>query len=137
MTSPMHPKPLTSDKGSSQTASPPDVSGEEVCNNRSPSDIIFEEYLHYAAVQRRLEDGSQGIDAPGRRGWIARLSKNLNVDVRDTKDPNVVENSERINASRAMRAASWSSIFYLITTDILGPFNAPFAISQVGWVPGL
>ncbi|KNZ72606.1 N amino acid transport system protein [Termitomyces sp. J132] len=36
-----------------------------------------------------------------------------------------------------MRAASWSSIFYLITTDILGPFNAPFAISQVGWVPGI
>ena len=31
---------------------------------------------------------------------------------------------------------SWAAIFYLITTDILGPFNAPFAFSQVGYVPG-
>lgn len=29
------------------------------------------------------------------------------------------------NASRAMRTASWGSIFYLITTDILGPFTCP------------
>jgi len=36
-----------------------------------------------------------------------------------------------------LRLASWASVFYLITTDILGPFNAPFAISQVGWVPGV
>ncbi|KAF8889927.1 transmembrane amino acid transporter protein-domain-containing protein [Infundibulicybe gibba] len=43
---------------------------------------------------------------------------------------------EKVNATRALRVASWASVFYLITTDILGPFNAPFAISQVGWVPG-
>lgn len=41
-----------------------------------------------------------------------------------------------INARRALRTASWAAIFYLITTDILGPFNAPFAFSQVGFVPG-
>lgn len=29
------------------------------------------------------------------------------------------------HASRAMRTASWGSIFYLITTDILGPFTCP------------
>ena len=40
-------------------------------------------------------------------------------------------------AQRALRTASWASIFYLITTDILGPFNAPFAFSQVGYVPGV
>jgi hypothetical protein len=39
------------------------------------------------------------------------------------------------NASQALRF-SWASVFYLITTDILGPLNAPFAISQTGWVPG-
>ena len=33
-------------------------------------------------------------------------------------------------------SCSWFAIFYLITTDILGPFNAPFAFSQVGYVPG-
>ncbi|KAF8663982.1 hypothetical protein AX16_000833 [Volvariella volvacea WC 439] len=44
---------------------------------------------------------------------------------------------ERMNISRALCIASWASIFNLITTDILGPFNAQFAISQVGWVPGI
>jgi len=39
-------------------------------------------------------------------------------------------------ARRALRTATWVSVFYLITTDILGPFNAPFAFSQVGYVPG-
>jgi len=39
-------------------------------------------------------------------------------------------------AHRALRTATWVSIFFLITTDILGPFNAPFAFSQVGFVPG-
>lgn len=28
-------------------------------------------------------------------------------------------------ASRAMRTAGWGAIFYLITTDILGPFSTP------------
>ena len=32
---------------------------------------------------------------------------------------------------------SWFAIFFLITTDILGPANAPFALSQVGFVPGV
>ncbi|KAF5353175.1 hypothetical protein D9757_012658 [Collybiopsis confluens] len=40
-------------------------------------------------------------------------------------------------ARRALRTATWVSVFYLITTDILGPFNAPFAFSQVGYVPGV
>lgn len=33
--------------------------------------------------------------------------------------------AELKQASRAMRTASWGSIFYLITTDILGPFTCP------------
>ena len=45
-------------------------------------------------------------------------------------------NDEMLNARRALRTASWAAIFYLITTDILGPFNAPYAFSQVGYVPG-
>lgn len=30
-----------------------------------------------------------------------------------------------------------ATVLFKITTDILGPFNAPFAISQVGYVPGV
>ncbi|TFK47166.1 hypothetical protein OE88DRAFT_1666471 [Heliocybe sulcata] len=44
---------------------------------------------------------------------------------------------ELLNARRALRTAGWISVFYLITTDILGPFNAPYAFSQVGYAPGV
>ena len=43
---------------------------------------------------------------------------------------------ELLTARRALRTANWASVFFLITTDILGPYNAPFAFSQVGYVPG-
>jgi hypothetical protein len=36
-----------------------------------------------------------------------------------------VTDAEWKNASRAIRTAGWSSVFYLITTDILGPFSVP------------
>jgi amino acid permease len=42
----------------------------------------------------------------------------------------------RENANRMLRVASWGSVFYLITTDILGPTSAPYAIAQLGYVPG-
>ena len=47
------------------------------------------------------------------------------------------DEAERAKASRALRITSWASAFCLITTDILGPFSAPYAVSQVGWVPGV
>lgn len=36
-----------------------------------------------------------------------------------------VSDAEWKNASRAIRTAGWTSVFYLITTDILGPFSVP------------
>jgi hypothetical protein len=44
---------------------------------------------------------------------------------------------ERVNAWRALRQSSWAGAFYLCTTDILGPFNAPYAFRQNGYVPGV
>lgn len=43
---------------------------------------------------------------------------------------------ESRNAHRAIKTASWVGVFYLITTDILGPYGAPYAMSQNGWVTG-
>ena len=37
-----------------------------------------------------------------------------------------VSESEWEHAQRATRTATWGSIFYLITTDILGPYNVPW-----------
>ncbi|KAF2147650.1 oligopeptide transporter protein [Myriangium duriaei CBS 260.36] len=43
---------------------------------------------------------------------------------------------EKVQAWRALRQASWAGAFYLCTTDILGPFNAPYAFRQNGYIPG-
>ena len=48
-----------------------------------------------------------------------------------------VSDSEWVNASRAARLATWSAVFYLITTDILGPFSVGWAFSQLGWGPAV
>lgn len=47
-----------------------------------------------------------------------------------------VTDDEWTNASRALRTATWAAIFYLITTDILGPFSVPWAIGTLGYGPG-
>ena len=110
-------------------------------------DPVFEDYLHHAAIQRLEEEGWTEYGTPptydeSRGNWLTRLSAhkgpNVNIDPAQTPStlPMTEAEVERANASRSLRLASWAAIFYLITTDILGPFNAPFAISQVGWVPG-
>ncbi|TFK61152.1 hypothetical protein BDN72DRAFT_778575 [Pluteus cervinus] len=140
---------------SEKHSSPPDYS------QPFSDEVIFEDYLHYAAIQRQAEEeavrGSpEGQANPqSKKSWADSFidrsvswfsdhkGPNVNVDVghavahaRHRRELTVNE-EERVNAARALRIASWASVFYLITTDILGPFNAPFAISQVGWVPGI
>ena len=46
------------------------------------------------------------------------------------------DEAEKIYAWRALRQSSWAGAFYLCTTDILGPFNAPYAFRQNGYVGG-
>jgi len=41
------------------------------------------------------------------------------------------------HANRAARTATWTTIFYLITTDILGPYAVPWALAQMGYGPGI
>jgi len=36
-----------------------------------------------------------------------------------------------------MRTATWGAVFYLITTDILGPYTVPWALSQMGYGSGI
>ncbi|KAH9840414.1 Transmembrane amino acid transporter protein [Teratosphaeria destructans] len=47
-----------------------------------------------------------------------------------------ITDDEWYNAQRSIRTATWGSIFYLITTDILGPYSVPWAIAQMGYGPG-
>ena len=43
----------------------------------------------------------------------------------------VITDEEYVTASRAIRTATWGAVFYLITTDILGPFAVPWAMAAV------
>lgn len=80
------------------------------------------EYVRLATITRSKEFQAPGVPkrepAPGLLGMSG------------------VDDDELHRAQRALRVAGWVSVFYLITTDILGPFNAPFAFSQTGYVAG-
>ena len=110
--------------------------------------VVFEDYLFYAALQRQEEDvlsrqtSSRGSDTTFRdnekKNWFSGVMAATDAKVDSSELPAMTEDEvERANASRALRITSWASAFYLITTDVLGPFSAPYAVSQVGWVPGV
>ena len=94
-------------------------------SHASHSEVVFEDYLFYAALQRKEEEGSQEANSDKVIGDPQGLSS-LSLD-----------EQERMEATRALRIASWISILFLLTTDMTGPVTAPYAISQVGWVPGV
>ncbi|PWY76029.1 transmembrane amino acid transporter family protein [Aspergillus sclerotioniger CBS 115572] len=53
-------------------------------------------------------------------------------------DPSLaVSDEEWRTAARALRTASWGTVFYLITTDVLGWANAPFVFASVGYGPAV
>ncbi|KAJ4305796.1 hypothetical protein N0V90_001328 [Kalmusia sp. IMI 367209] len=120
--------------------------------------IQFEEY-HYWAKRSREYEKTIETKGVGIFGIFQRNTNSKNRHERSTdgqtegsqekdkkavppNDAAVVDgrydvaDSEWENAQRAMRTATWGSIFYLITTDILGPYNVPWAISQMGYGPG-
>jgi hypothetical protein len=49
----------------------------------------------------------------------------------------LIPEQEWRTAARALRTASWGAGFYLITTDILGPYGVGFALGTLGWGPGI
>ncbi|KXL50345.1 hypothetical protein M433DRAFT_8242 [Acidomyces richmondensis BFW] len=135
-------------------------SGEIVHSTRIPPrarklydpEVTLEEY-HYYARQTREEEKSFESPKLQWRELLSRKSKphDAHVGMDDksgaTANPhtNLAHRSARLeitdeewaNASRAMRTASWGAAFYLITTDILGPFAVPFAIGTLGYGPGI
>lgn len=72
---------------------------------------------------------------PADNGIIAATEK-THVN-EPSEDQYGVSETEWERAQRATRTATWGTIFYLITTDILGPYNVPWAISQMGYGPGI
>lgn len=113
------------------------------------SNVPLEEFVYRARLQRerekKPEHGAGDMDtAIPIFGFLSHLSKRKKKEDDDSssdKNDNMpsgtnVEVEEVEVASRAVRNATWMSVFYLITTDMLGPTTAPYAVSQLGFVPG-
>ncbi|KAL9011035.1 MAG: hypothetical protein Q9173_004091 [Seirophora scorigena] len=113
--------------------------------------VTFEEYYYYARLSRAHPSEAPNVPStaapsgiskyiPFRKGMMAVE----NSAIRDEKDLNgfrggetwhEVSQEEYVQASRALRTATWGAVFYLVTTDILGPFSTGWAFSQMGYGP--
>lgn len=108
--------------------------------------VTFEEYHHYAQLTRAEEEesttpetGVLSIIFPSKSGGGVQQSTDgdqKDASALNTSDPATrmtISDLEWTNASRALRTATRGAIFYLITTDILGPFGLPYAFATMGW----
>ena len=112
------------------------------------SNITFEEYNYYAEKTREEEKHVESPKLNLRALWSRKTkndagaeangeSKQINLNLAKEENRMQVSDEEWTNASRAFRTASWGAVFYLITTDILGPFAVPYAIGTLGYGPGI
>lgn len=116
--------------------------------------VSFEEYFHYASITRaeerlaneayRSERGPSTVksllldrfrrspkspkSAKGNGHQSAGPDQAMQEKETQATPPDrgpSVDDQELHTANRALRTAGWGSVFYLITTDILGPSNTP------------
>lgn len=131
---------------------PPSYSpGQYIGHNKN---VTFEEYLYYAdwtrSFEKTLSTSGRGIASiktilagKGNKQSPMEFEEPIGappvaVDAENTMQSfGVISDYEWHHASRAARTATWGAVFYLITTDILGPFSVPWAISQLGYGPGV
>ncbi|KAN0072592.1 hypothetical protein V8E54_009521, partial [Elaphomyces granulatus] len=117
-------------------------------------DVGFEEYVYYA-LHTREEQDSHPSEPSFVDGLIAKvfprkmqastgagecppiLSSNETMIEDYGVACAVVSDEEWLNASRAFRTATSGACFFLIMTDILGPFGVGFALGTMGWGPGI
>ena len=108
-------------------------------NMHDPS-VTIEEYMYHASIARQHPSEQPGASSSSDQGTFGNLKQSLfgknnkaaTAAVTDEKNDGSnqdasawanVADDEWVQASRAVRTASWGAVFYLITTDILGPFT--------------
>lgn len=108
------------------------------------SSVSFEEYVYYAEKTRQDQNAAEH-EEKGRKISLLKVifppksnktvlsekMANLNTSVAGQRA--VVSNDEWVSASKAMRNATAMAVFYLLTTDVLGPFGLPYAVAATGW----
>lgn len=73
-------------------------------------------------------------EEPTSNGDVSNEKGSTELDT--SRDASVVSSEDWRTAARAARTATWGAVFYLITTDILGPFSVPWAMKNLGYGPG-
>lgn len=128
--------------------------------------VTWEEYVYWAKIERAEERETNRIyneeRGPKTIGTVlkGRFSKGIHYDnakkleqemqvqgstsgddkngiVTTAPHPMAVTDEEWKTAARALRTASWGTIFFLITTDILGWSSTPFVFASVGYGAGV
>lgn len=88
-----------------------------------------------ATVELAEANGAVGTekDAAARSDSDEKIAEKKDIQDAPRQGSRVfaVTDEEYVQASRAMRTATWTAVFYLITTDILGPFATPWAFAAV------
>jgi hypothetical protein len=112
------------------------------------STVSFEEYHYYAELTRAEQANNAAVDnahkVPLLKVIFPSKSNKIELDSRLTElNTNIAGNratvtdAEWVNASKALRNASAMAVFYLLTTDVLGPFGLPYAVATTGWGPSV
>ncbi|KAJ5097410.1 transmembrane amino acid transporter [Penicillium angulare] len=132
---------------------------------RVDSSVTFEEYEYWAQIERadEAERDRQYLEKRGPRTFMSTIKGRFSHGVtheekkereRAEGDQQVMGNDEKTTttvrgsdlavteedwktAARALKTTSWGTIFFLITTDILGWSSCPYAFSTVGYGPGV
>lgn len=136
--------------GASQSvlSSKPGIAGVSVQGRNSA--VTIEEYMYWAAISRGEEAALPKVKGPVSK--LLGLGQNepanhdarpqtSTIELKDTQSAStsapVISDNEWDQAQRASRTAGWAAIFYLITTDVLGPYTVPWALAQMGYGPGI
>jgi hypothetical protein len=107
--------------------------------------ISFEEYLYYAQITRaeEAEENERHLALRGpttfkslikdrfSKGHHATAARAITGEKTGSNIVTGVTEAEWKQASRAVRTAGWGGVFYLIVTDILGPFSTPYVSSCI------
>ncbi|GFF28308.1 hypothetical protein IFM51744_00517 [Aspergillus udagawae] len=116
---------------------------------RQPYDptVAFEEYHYYANKTREEELGLAAPHSNVRKLFqkAAQTDAQDNIptttlteaDFRNPERRLQITDEEWTNASRAFRSASAGACFFLITTDVLGPYGSGYTMGTLGWGPGV
>jgi hypothetical protein len=106
--------------------------------------VSLEEYLFYAERTRSDQDAASEANVnlktsllkvffPSKTAKVELDHKMVNMNSSVASQRAAITDEEWINASKAMRNATGMAIFYLMTTDVLGPFGLPYAVATNGW----